>query len=126
MAVQICHETELQVLRALAVALGISEDHLVPYHNGHDNQLRLLHYPRFVFSAWRDKYQLAERLYGFHSVLGEELEQEKAARIGAHSDFGSITLLLQDDVGGLEVEDPNQPGVFNVRVWLYATSRMLC
>ena len=45
---QTCHETELQILRAITVALGISEDHLVKYHKGHDNQLRLLHYPRLA------------------------------------------------------------------------------
>ncbi|KAI0822286.1 thymine dioxygenase [Trametes gibbosa] len=86
-----CHETELQILRALALALGISEAHLVPHHNAHDNQLRLLHYP---------------------SVPAQELLDEKITRIDAHSDFGSITLLLQDDVGGLEIEDPNSPGHF--------------
>ncbi|KAI0720497.1 thymine dioxygenase [Cerioporus squamosus] len=86
-----CHETELQVLRAITVGLGIAEDHLVKYHNGHENQLRLLHYP---------------------SVPAEQLQEEKIARIGAHSDFGSITLLLQDDAGGLEIEDPNNPGNF--------------
>ncbi|KAH9922796.1 thymine dioxygenase [Epithele typhae] len=86
-----CHETELQVLRAITVALGISEEHLIPHHKGHDNQLRLLHYP---------------------SVPVEDLEQERIKRIDAHSDFPSITLLLQDDVGGLEVEDPNHPGQF--------------
>ncbi|KAI0354973.1 thymine dioxygenase [Trametes cingulata] len=86
-----CHETELQILRALAIGLGISEDHLVKYHNAHDNQLRILHYP---------------------SVPAQELLDEKISRIDAHSDFGSITLLLQDDVGGLEIEDPNNPGRF--------------
>ena len=45
---QTCHETELQILRAITVALGISEDYLVKYHKGHDNQLRLLHYPRLA------------------------------------------------------------------------------
>ncbi|KAJ7696902.1 thymine dioxygenase [Mycena olivaceomarginata] len=45
-------------------------------------------------------------------VPAEALETEKIARIGQHSDFGSITLLLQDDVGGLEVEDPNVAGSF--------------
>ncbi|EIW59524.1 thymine dioxygenase [Trametes versicolor FP-101664 SS1] len=86
-----CHETELNILRALAAGLGISEDHLVPYHNAHDCQLRLLHYP---------------------SVPAQDLLEEKISRIDAHSDFGSITLLLQDDVGGLEIEDPHNPGQF--------------
>ncbi|KAJ7826675.1 hypothetical protein B0H14DRAFT_2595682 [Mycena olivaceomarginata] len=46
------------------------------------------------------------------SVPTEALETEKIARIGQHSDFGSITLLFQDDVGGLEVEDPHFGGSF--------------
>ncbi|RPD62426.1 thymine dioxygenase [Lentinus tigrinus ALCF2SS1-7] len=87
-----CHETELEILRAITVGLGISEDYLVKYHDGHENQMRLLHYP---------------------SVPAEQLKDDKIVRIGAHSDFGSITLLLQDDIGGLEIEDPNTPGEFN-------------
>lgn len=29
-----------------------------------------------------------------------------------NQDFGTCTLLLQDSVGGLEVESPSKPGVF--------------
>ncbi|OCH91839.1 thymine dioxygenase [Obba rivulosa] len=86
-----CREAELNILKALALGLNLPEGFLLEYHSAVDNQLRLLRYP---------------------SVPVEQLEREEVARIGAHSDFGSITLLLQDDVGGLEIEDPNNPGTF--------------
>lgn len=54
-------------------------------------QLRLLHYP-----------ELPRRL----------LEEQAKSRIAAHSDFGTLTLLFQDRVGGLEVQDPHAEGVF--------------
>jgi isopenicillin N synthase-like dioxygenase len=44
----------------------------------------------------------------------EQLRNEEIVRIGAHSDYGSLTLLFQDNVGGLEAEDPNHPGLFRV------------
>ncbi|EIM81716.1 Clavaminate synthase-like protein [Stereum hirsutum FP-91666 SS1] len=87
-----CNETKFTILSALALGLHLPENFFEQFHQTPDNQLRLLHYP---------------------SVPIASLENDKIARIGAHSDFGSITLLLQDDVGGLEIEDPNHPGVFN-------------
>jgi len=84
-------EVELTVLQALAVAFHLPEDYFTKVHAVADNQLRLLHYP---------------------SVPVEQLANDQVVRIGAHSDFCSITLLLQDAVGGLEVEDPKHPGQF--------------
>ncbi|EPQ53023.1 Clavaminate synthase-like protein [Gloeophyllum trabeum ATCC 11539] len=86
-----CREVELSILRALALGFRLPEDYFVKYHTASDNQLRLLHYP---------------------SVPVESLTKERVTRIGAHSDFGSITLLMQDQVGGLEVEDVTKPGQF--------------
>ena len=44
---QVCYEVELLVLRALALGLNLPEDFFLRYHTIPDNQLRLLHYPRF-------------------------------------------------------------------------------
>ncbi|KAL0953015.1 hypothetical protein HGRIS_007219 [Hohenbuehelia grisea] len=87
-----CHQIQLTILRALATGLGLTEDYFTPYHLGPDNQLRLLHYP---------------------SVSAKSLHSGEATRISAHTDFCTMTLLFQDSVGGLEVEDPTCPGKFN-------------
>ncbi len=84
-------KTEMQLLSALAIALGISEDHLKALHNRAENEFRLLHYP---------------------AIPASELADGSATRIAEHTDFGTITMLFQDSVGGLQVEDQTQPGVF--------------
>lgn len=86
-----CYKAELDILRALAVGFNLPEEYFVSKHQAPDCQLRLLHYP---------------------SIPEETLKNETSTRIGAHSDFGSITLLMQDEVGGLEIEDPNNTGSF--------------
>ena len=93
----------------MALGIGLSdENHFKPTHPGHNNQLRLLHYP---------------------PVPAANIENQFATRMGAHSDWGSITMLFQDDCGGLQVgplfsprlkpvyslfqiEKPNKPGEF--------------
>ncbi len=77
-----CTQTAGHVLEAFALALDLPADFFMEAHNEHDHTLRLLHYP----------------------PLTEEYEPEEgASRAGAHTDYGSITLLFQDSVGGLEV-----------------------
>lgn len=80
-----------KILDALSIALSVPSPGLSPTHSKSLFQLRLLHYP---------------------AIDAEELKNNKRNRINAHSDFGTLTLLFQDDVGGLEIEDPNNPGSF--------------
>lgn len=87
-----CYTVELELLRLIAVGMGLDESFFLDYHKKKDNQLRLLHYP---------------------PVEEELLRRGKADRIGAHSDFGTMTMLFQDEVGGLEVEDIHMKGKFN-------------
>lgn len=78
----------MQVLEAFAIALEIPEDKggkdfFVNNHKYEDSAeiLRFLKYPR-----------------------GGEADYKEPIRAGAHSDYGSITLLFQKDVPGLEVQ----------------------
>ncbi|KAK8232159.1 thymine dioxygenase [Phyllosticta capitalensis] len=87
-----CYGTAQELLRALAIGIGLGDpDFLLKFHDGHNNQLRLLHYP---------------------PVEAEKLASDSIARMPAHTDWGSITMLFQDDCGGLQVEHPRKPGVF--------------
>jgi len=86
-----CNETAKEILKALAVGLALPEEYFLPFHSQADNQLRLLHYP---------------------SIPASTLADENATRIPTHTDFCTMTFLLQDEIGGLEVEDPTNSGSF--------------
>ncbi|PFH61279.1 hypothetical protein XA68_17792 [Ophiocordyceps unilateralis] len=86
-----CYGVEVKILRAIALGMGLEETYFVRCHSINNNQLRLLHYP---------------------PVKDALLRNGKIESIGAHSDFGTLTLLFQDDVGGLEVEDVHNKGTF--------------
>lgn len=87
-----CFGTASEILKAIGTGLSLKDPQFfLKFHSGHNNQLRLLHYP---------------------PIPAAELENEISARMPAHSDWGSITMLFQDDCGGLEVENKHTPGEF--------------
>ena len=79
-------EVHMEVMRAIALGMGLDEHFFDSFTDGGDNTLRLLHYPAVKKSVFKDN--------------------PGQVRAGAHSDYGSITLLFQDSVGGLEVQSP--------------------
>ncbi|KAK1219442.1 hypothetical protein PQX77_017814 [Marasmius sp. AFHP31] len=80
-----------RLLPALCIGMGLDKEFFNEYHKDGANLLRLVHYPE---------------------APAEVFESGEKGRIGAHTDYGTCTLLFQDDVGGLEIESPSEPGVF--------------
>ncbi|KAK2806566.1 hypothetical protein FQN51_006532 [Onygenales sp. PD_10] len=76
-------EQAKDILRVLALTLGLKEGFFDSFTEGAVATMRFLHYPP----------QPAD---------GEET---LSRGIGAHTDFGAVTLLLQDEVDGLQVLD---------------------
>ncbi|KAG0150387.1 hypothetical protein CROQUDRAFT_652283 [Cronartium quercuum f. sp. fusiforme G11] len=79
---QECHELHLEVMRALALGLTLPQDFFDDKTQQCNHTLRLLNYPPVMLKPG-------------------------GSRAGAHSDYGTITLLFQDSIGGLEIEDPS-------------------
>lgn len=104
-----CHEAGMNVLRAVALGLDLEENFFTDAHQNADHILRYHHYPAV------DRASL---------VTGTK------NRVGAHSDYGTMTLLFQDEVGGLQVENPHQKGQFGesrrLLSWLPGLTRHLC
>jgi isopenicillin N synthase-like dioxygenase len=77
-----CAKAAEIIAEAFAIALGMPESFFADKHNQENYTLRLLHYPPL------DRAPEADQV-----------------RAGEHSDYGSFTLLFQDNVGGLEVRN---------------------
>ena len=91
----VCSKLVHSILDALSIALKVPAPGLSATHTKSIFQLRLLHYP---------------------PMKVDDLRNNNQWRINAHSDFGTLTLLFQDNVGGLEIEDPHHPGKFQSAV----------
>lgn len=78
-----CYQAECEILEALSIGLGLPPQTLSERHANQSNELRLTHYPAVSRSEFAN-----------------------STRIATHTDFGTITLLFQDAVGGLRMVAP--------------------
>jgi isopenicillin N synthase-like dioxygenase len=94
-------QLSLRLLRGIALSLDLPSDYFAPMMTDPINVLRLIHYP--PQSGPIDEGEIG---------------------IGAHSDYGNITILTQDNVGGLQVlnrddiwvEAPPKQGTFVINI----------
>lgn len=84
-----CKEMHVVLMRGIAMGMGLDVYFFDPFLDAGDNNLRLLHYP---------------------AVAAGGFEGGKRMRAGAHSDYGSVTFLFQDQRGGLQVEKADGSG----------------
>ncbi len=89
---ELCHHTHLTLLTALCLGVGCKSTLLPDICSEDSSEMRLNHYPGCESSM-------------FSTNRG-------ARRISEHTDFGTLTLLFQDSVGGLEVEHQDIPGLY--------------
>jgi isopenicillin N synthase-like dioxygenase len=77
------HRLSVRLFQLMAVSLGLDQDHFDEFSSDADGIItaRVMHYPPVDTSS---------------SVI-------RPPGAGAHTDFGAMTVLLQDDVGGLQV-----------------------
>ena len=86
-----CSGVHSNILCALEMALQLPPNTLKKRCNINCSELRLNHYP---------------------ACRVDDLREGVTNRISEHTDFGTLTLLFQDAVGGLEIEDQKNPGVY--------------
>lgn len=103
-------ELTIRLLKCMALALGYFKSYLTL--NGLENKKTIITIigleedffssrHRYMFQGAVKNRTIFRSLY-YPKLTGYDI-QPGVVRCGAHSDYGAITLLLQDQMGGLEV-----------------------
>ncbi|GGF72324.1 isopenicillin N synthase family dioxygenase [Alteromonas lipolytica] len=82
---QLCLNATFRLMRVLSCALSLPDDYFIKVHSDENISLRLLHYP----------------------AVAQDTVMDQQLGCGAHTDYGLVTLLFQDNAGGLEIQDRN-------------------
>jgi len=90
------------ITQGLAISLGLSKNYFAPFITKSHSYMRISNYPRY----------------------GNTLKKNIGDGIGEHIDYGFLTILLQDSVGGLEIKTSNNewfsapiiPGTFLINI----------
>lgn len=86
-----CNFISVALLESIELSLGLEKGRLSTQCVGGASEMRLNHYP---------------------PISVGQMKQGSVSRIWPHTDLGVLTLLFQDTVGGLEIEDRTRKGSF--------------
>jgi len=95
---QSCSAVSQHLLRLMAQALNAPAATFDPFHRGENMTLRYLHYPSVADSNALSTHQIGEQ-------PGDKIKKKHQLGAGAHTDYGTITLLFSDGVAGLQLFD---------------------
>ena len=82
-----CTDLNAQLMHAISIGMGLPANTFDRFTDGANNFIRLLHYPAVPKDVFRAK--------------------PGQVRAGEHSDYGTITLVFQDSLGGLQIQSPD-------------------
>ncbi|KAG6878590.1 hypothetical protein C0993_003045 [Termitomyces sp. T159_Od127] len=100
-----CHKLHVHVMRSIALGLDLEEDFFDKKIDEQCHNLRLLSYPPIKTNLLQDSGQARA---ASHSGLFNQFTLTAYAHVTTwHPDYGTLTLLFQDSVGGLEVQNPH-------------------
>ena len=91
-----------RITEGLAISLGLSKNYFAPFMSKSHSYMRISNYP----------------------PLENNQEENIGEGIGAHIDYGFLTILLQNNIGGLEIKNSNNewinapiiPGTFLINI----------
>lgn len=103
-------QVKRQVLNCVSMGLGLPTEYFMDFHRTDNSCLRLLHYP-------------GSQVTTIPSVALDDADKARTIRCKPHSDYGSVTLLSTDGVGGLQAlidnkwtDVPNVEGTLVVNI----------
>ena len=102
-----CSEVALHLLSLIAKALGSNAEIFAPHHTGENMTLRYLHYPATGQSLASQTSAKLSTEPAPSDEAQNEGDEKKMPQLGAgaHTDYGTITLLFSDGVAGLQLYD---------------------
>jgi len=103
-----CAEFSMDILRIIALSLDLPDSYFVDLHNKHDCTFEMKHYPPLGPIHLKEEEFQYITLKDGSKILKPQVQRPihpDMMRFNEHRDLSSITLLFQNEIGGLQVKN---------------------